>query len=79
MSNRHRSFSYLMLNPSVGGPFSHFRGRARCFPYVSIDDMASDKHSAGVLVNLFQPERDIPSKVLTALVLEKKRRNPRRQ
>jgi hypothetical protein len=49
-----------MLNPSIGGPFSHFRGRARCFPYVSIDDMVSDKHSAGVLVNLFQPERDIP-------------------
>jgi hypothetical protein len=43
------------------------------FSLCLLDDMASDKHSAGVLVNLFQPERDIPSKVLTALVLEKKR------
>jgi hypothetical protein len=26
----------------------------------ALDDMVSDKHSAGLLVNLFQPERDIP-------------------
>jgi hypothetical protein len=26
----------------------------------ALDDIVSDKHSAGLLVNLFQPERDIP-------------------
>jgi hypothetical protein len=26
----------------------------------ALDDIVSDKHSAGLLVNLFQPKRDIP-------------------
>jgi hypothetical protein len=45
----------------------------------ALNDMVSDKHSAGLLVNLFQPERDIPIQGSHSIVLEKKRRNPRRQ